>query len=42
MNLSKTTMIFFNFDEDILKDIVKDKVPEDQVPKEFTKRKKKL
>lgn len=33
---------FFDFDEDILKDIVKDKIPEDQIPKEFTKRKKAL
>ncbi|GAA3191257.1 hypothetical protein [Lentilactobacillus kefiri] len=33
---------FFNFDEDILNDIVKDKIPEEQVPKEFTKRNKAL
>ena len=33
---------FFNFDEDILNDIVKEKIPEDQITKEFTKRKKAL
>jgi hypothetical protein len=42
MNSLKKTTIFFNFDEDILNDIVKEKIPEDQIPKEFTKRKKAL
>ncbi|GHP14018.1 AbrB family transcriptional regulator [Lentilactobacillus fungorum] len=33
---------FFNFDKDILKDIVKDKVPAEQIPDEFAKRKQAL